>query len=88
MTIQIPRRGKQYLETVQTLLRVAKTMVDQSVALQLKVHAADYQRRAVEASHADAAEASASFGSFNIGDLLHQLPLVRRLPHLSTWGGG
>ena len=59
MTIQISRRGKQYLETAQTLLHAAKTMADQSVAHQLKALANDYQRRAVEASHADAAKALA-----------------------------
>ena len=36
MTFQIPRRGKQYLETAQTLLRAARTMTDSAIADQLK----------------------------------------------------
>jgi hypothetical protein len=44
MTFQISRRGKQYLETAQTLL---KALAD------------DYQRRAEKASHHDAAKAFA-----------------------------
>ena len=30
MTVQISQRGKEYLETAQTLLRAAKTMTDSS----------------------------------------------------------
>ena len=37
MTFQISRRGKQYLETAQTLLRVAQTMTDSAIAYQLKM---------------------------------------------------
>ena len=46
MTLQISRRGKEYLETAQTLLRAAQTMTDRAVAGQLKALADDYQRRA------------------------------------------
>jgi hypothetical protein len=56
---QISQRGKQYLKTAETLLRAAKTMTDQAVAGQLKALADDYQRRAVQASHVDAAKALA-----------------------------
>ena len=58
MTFQISR-GKQYLETAQTLLRAARTMTDSAIADQLKALADDYQRRAEKASHHDAAEALA-----------------------------
>ncbi len=59
MTVQISQRGKQYLETAQTLLRAAQTMTDPAIAGQLKALADDYQRRAEKASHVDAAKASA-----------------------------
>src|SRR5215468_8351274 len=45
MTVQISQRGKEYLETAQTLLRAAKTMTDSAIAGQLKGLANDYQRR-------------------------------------------
>ena len=51
MTFQISRRGKQYLETAQTLLGAAQTMTDSAIADQLKALADDYQRRAEKASH-------------------------------------
>jgi hypothetical protein len=54
MTVQISQRGKEYLETAQTLLRAAKTMTDSAIAGQLKALADDYQRRAEKASHVDA----------------------------------
>ena len=50
MTVQISQRGKEYLETAQTLLRAAKTMTDSAIAGQLKALADDYQRRAEKAS--------------------------------------
>ena len=50
MTFQISRRGKQYLETAQTLLRAAQTTTDSAIADQLKALADDYQRRAEKAS--------------------------------------
>src|SRR3954453_12659203 len=53
MTVQISQRGKEYLETAQTLLRAAKTMTDSAIAGQLKALADDYQRRAEKASHVD-----------------------------------
>ena len=56
MTVQISQRGKEYLQTAQTLLRAAKTMTDRAIAGQLKAHADDYQRRAEKASHDDAAK--------------------------------
>ncbi len=59
MTIQISRRGKKYMETAQTLIRIANTMTDAWVASQLNALAGDYQMRAVTASHADAARALA-----------------------------
>ena len=59
MTFQISRRGKEYLETAQALLRAAKTMTDGSIAGQLRALADDYQRRAEKASHVDAAKAFA-----------------------------
>jgi hypothetical protein len=59
MTVQISRRGKEYLETARTLLRAAQNMTDQAIAGQLRALADDYQRRAEKASHVDAAKASA-----------------------------
>jgi hypothetical protein len=59
VTFQISRRGKEYLETAQTLLQAAQTMTDQHVAGQLKALAEDYERRAEKAAHADAAKALA-----------------------------
>ena len=59
MTVQISRRGKEYLETARTLLRAAQTMTDRAIAGQLKALADDYQQRAEKASHVDAAKASA-----------------------------
>jgi hypothetical protein len=59
MTFQISQRGKEYLKTAQTLLRAAQTMSDLAIAAQLKALADDCERRADEASHADAAKASA-----------------------------
>src|ERR1700738_2824032 len=56
MTFQISRRGKEYLETAQTLLRAAQTMTDRAVAGQLKALVDDYQRRVEKASHAKAAK--------------------------------
>ena len=59
MTIQISQRGKQYLQTAQTLLRAAQTMTDAVVASQLKALADDYEQRAEKASLVDAAKALA-----------------------------
>lgn len=55
MTLQMSRRGKQYMETAQSLLRAARSMTDEVVATRLKLLADDYQRRAEKASSADAA---------------------------------
>ena len=59
MTFQFSRRGKEYLETAQTLLRAAQTMTDRAIAGQLEALADDYQRRAEKASDVDAAKAPA-----------------------------
>jgi hypothetical protein len=50
MTVQISQRGKEYVETAQTLPRAAKTMTDSAIAGQLKALADDYQWRAEKAS--------------------------------------
>ena len=59
MTMQISRRGRQYLETAQTLFHNARIMTDSAVALQLRTLAENYQRLAWKASQDDAAKASA-----------------------------
>jgi hypothetical protein len=59
MTLQISRRGKEYLKTAQTLLHSTKAVTDRAVADQLKALADVYERRAQEASHVDAARALA-----------------------------
>ena len=51
--------SKEYLDTAQTILRAAQTMTDPRVAGQLKALAEDYDRRAENAAHADAARALA-----------------------------
>jgi hypothetical protein len=56
MTVQISRRGKEYLEIARTLLRAAQTMTDRAIAGQLKALAEDYQRRTDKASHDDAGQ--------------------------------
>jgi ferredoxin-NADP reductase len=59
MTLQISRRGKEYLKTAQTLLHSARAVTDRAVADQLKALAYTYERRAEQASHVDAARALA-----------------------------
>ena len=59
MTVQISRRGKQYLETARTLVRAAQTMTDAAIAGQLRALADDYERRSEKASQDDAAQALA-----------------------------
>lgn len=59
MTMLMSRRGKEYLETAQSLLRAARTMTDAVVAARLEMLATDYQRRAEKASTVDAAKSSA-----------------------------
>ncbi|WP_247803757.1 hypothetical protein [Bradyrhizobium sp. 191] len=54
------RRGKQYMETAQSLLRAAMSMTDEVVATRLKLLADDYQRRAEKASSVDAAKPARS----------------------------
>jgi hypothetical protein len=53
----ISQRGQEYLVTAQDLLRAAQTMTDRAIAGQLGALADDYQRRAENASHVDAAKA-------------------------------
>jgi hypothetical protein len=62
---QVSQRGKQYLETANTLLRAARTMTDRAIASQLKALADDCERRAVKASHVDAAKALARSAANN-----------------------
>jgi len=59
MTLQISRRGKEYLKTAQTLLHSANAMTNRAVADQLKALADRYERQAATASHVDAAKAAA-----------------------------
>ena len=59
MTLQISRRGREYLKTAQTLLHSANTVTDRAVADQLKVLAGAYKRQAKQASHVDAVRALA-----------------------------
>jgi hypothetical protein len=63
MTMQMSRRGKEYLETAQSLLRAARTMTDTAVAARLEMLANDYQRRAEKASTVDAAKSSSRSAS-------------------------
>ena len=46
MKVQISKRGKEYLETAQTLLRAAQTMTDRAIAGLLKALADDFARSA------------------------------------------
>jgi hypothetical protein len=56
---QFSQGGKEYLKTIETLLRAARTMTDRAIAGQLKALADDYERQAEKASHVDAAKALA-----------------------------
>jgi hypothetical protein len=49
--------SREYLATARNLLRAAQTMTDPRVSAQLKALAEDYERRAAQPSHADAARA-------------------------------
>jgi hypothetical protein len=49
--------GKEYLHTAQALLRIAKSVTDETIANRLMTLAADYERRARKAGLAGAAEA-------------------------------
>lgn len=49
--------SKEYLHTAQALLRIAKSITDETVANRLMALAADYERRAHRADLAEAAEA-------------------------------
>ena len=59
MTLQISRRGKEYLKTARTLLHSASTVTNRAVADQLKALADLYELQAEKASHVDAAKAAA-----------------------------
>jgi hypothetical protein len=48
--------SKEYLYTAQALLRIAKSMTDETIANRLKVLAADYERRVHKVDQAEAAE--------------------------------
>ena len=56
MTFHILQRGKGCLATAETLFPAARAMTDRAIAGQLKARADDYRRRAVKASHFDAAQ--------------------------------
>jgi hypothetical protein len=56
---QISQRGREYLKTAESSLRAAQTMTDRAIAGQLKALADDYERRAANASHVNAAKALA-----------------------------
>jgi hypothetical protein len=47
--------SREYLATARNLLRAAQTMTDPRVSAQLKALAEDYQQRAAQTLHADAA---------------------------------
>lgn len=51
--------GEQYLKTAYTLVRVARSMTDQTVADRLRALAENYERRAEQALMTDAAGAAA-----------------------------
>ena len=59
--------SKEYSDTARALLRIARTMSDESIVDRLKVLAEDYERRAAMASHSEStkplAAAVASGGS-------------------------
>jgi len=63
MSVRISQRGKGYLETARTLLRIAQTMTDRAIAGQIKALAEDYERRAEKAARADEAKALARSAS-------------------------
>jgi hypothetical protein len=63
------------------LLRAAQTMADRAIAGQLRALADDYQQRAEEASHVDAAKAlarSAADAEDEWGARAHRQPILRR----------
>jgi hypothetical protein len=51
--------SREYFATARNLLRAAQTKTDPRVSAQLKTLAEDYERRAAQISHADAATAFA-----------------------------
>jgi hypothetical protein len=56
---QISQRGREYLRTAETVLRVAQTITDRAIAGQLKALADDCRGRAGKAPHVNAAKISA-----------------------------
>jgi hypothetical protein len=53
--VELIMLSRQYLETAQTVLRVARSMADQAVADRLKALAGDYERKAEQVSDSDVA---------------------------------
>ena len=72
VTLQISRRGNEYLKTAQTLLHAAKTMTDRAIADHLEALAEDYERRAEKASHVDAAKALARSAAYAESEALFE----------------
>lgn len=70
--------GKQYLETAQTLLRVARGMTDQIVADRLEALARDYEHRVHKARRAGAARGPLQSNRSSV------CPLTGDNPHRST----
>lgn len=70
--------GKQYLETAQTLLRVARGMTDQIVADRLETLARDYEHRVEKARRAGAARGPLRSSSSSV------CPLTGDNPYRST----
>jgi hypothetical protein len=62
--------SKAYLDTARTILQAARTMTDQRVAGQLKALAANYERQAEKAAHADAAKALARPAAYEYEEAL------------------
>jgi len=50
--------SREYLQTAQTLVRIARNMADQAIADRLRALAQDYEQRAEQASIADSTVAS------------------------------
>jgi phage tail tape-measure protein len=52
--------SKEYSDTARALLRIARTMSDESIVDRLKVLADDYERRAATASHSESTKSLAA----------------------------
>jgi hypothetical protein len=55
--VELDMVSKEYLGTASTLLRIAKSMTDQTIADRLRALAEDYERRAQRAGLAESAKA-------------------------------